>query len=83
MTYDINQERAPNQADAEPLGEAMIREARALGYTREIYVDDGNVTLNVLVKPDADLDGSFKAYCMGEYEYVRVNGRQALTIEEA
>lgn len=31
-------------------------------------------TLNILVKPDTDLDGPFKAWCRDEEAYIRVHG---------
>lgn len=52
------------------------------GYTREIIADSGlDYTLHLFVKPDADLDGSFKAYDADECEWVRVSGWN-FTIED-
>lgn len=44
------------------------------GYTEEVYMTGGGYDLNLLVKPDTDLDGSFKAWDMAEQEYIKVNG---------
>lgn len=52
------------------------------GYTREIIADSGmDYMLHLFVKPDADLDGSFKAYDADECEWVRVSGWN-FTIED-
>jgi hypothetical protein len=48
--------------------------ARAAGYTRAIVADSSHHTLNLLVKPDADLDGTFPAFCRDENEMLTVNG---------
>lgn len=77
MTYSasqLNQEWAPNQADAEPTMEEMTREAMAKGYTREVWAESDEYTLNLLVKPDADLDGAFRAFDIDESEFLKVNG---------
>jgi hypothetical protein len=71
---DINAEWAPNQADAEPTDHELIQQAQGRGYTRELWLSGGEYDLNVLVKPDADLDGAFRAFCLDECEYLRVNG---------
>jgi len=44
------------------------------GYTKEIHMSFGEYDLSLLVKPDEDLDGSFKAWDMAEQEYLTVNG---------
>jgi hypothetical protein len=44
------------------------------GYTKEIHMAGGEYDLSLLIKPDADLDGSFKAWDMDEQEYIKVNG---------
>jgi len=44
------------------------------GYTNEVYMEAGGYDLNLLVKPDADLDGTFKAWDMDEQAYIKVNG---------
>ena len=50
--------------------------AERQGFTREVLADapDGGILLHFLIKPDADLDGSFIAFCIDEMEYIRVNG---------
>lgn len=71
---NINAEWAPNQADAEPSDQEMIRKAIDKGYTREIWAEGDEHTLNLLIKPDADLDGRFRAFCLDETEWLMVNG---------
>ena len=45
------------------------------GYTREVIADNGRcLSLNLLIKPDTDLDGTFKAWDTDCQEYIRVNG---------
>lgn len=44
------------------------------GYTREVFATTGAIDLYLLIKPDADLDGTFRAWDMDEQEFVRVNG---------
>ncbi len=44
------------------------------GFTREIIATSSAYDLHLLVKPDADLDGSFTAFCTDEMEMIRVNG---------
>lgn len=63
-----------NQADSEPSQEDMIRAAQAKGYTRHVWAEGGEFTLDLLVKPDADLDGTFRAYDLDEEEWIKVNG---------
>ena len=45
------------------------------GYTREVmaYGSDGS-ELHLLIRPDADLDDTFKAWCCDECEWLRVHG---------
>ena len=44
------------------------------GYTVEINAACDAYDLALLVKPDVDLDGSFKAWDMDEREFILVNG---------
>jgi len=44
------------------------------GYTKEISGEYKGQSFFLLVQPDAQLDGSFRAWCMDLQEYVRVNG---------
>lgn len=44
------------------------------GYTRGIFASGGGYDLYLLVKPHADLDGSFKAWDTDAQEFIRVNG---------
>lgn len=81
-SHQINAEWAPNQQDAEPTDQEMIQKALAKGYTRRITADSSEYTLDLLVNPEADLDGRFKAFCMDELEWLKVNG-WLFTFEEA
>lgn len=71
---DINQEWAPNQADPEPSSEELTRAAMAKGYTRAIWAESDDYTLSLLVKPDADIEGTFRAWDQDESEWLKVNG---------
>ena len=44
------------------------------GYTVEINAACDRYDLALLVKPDVDLDGLFKAWDMDEQEYIMVSG---------
>lgn len=44
------------------------------GFTREVTADSDGHTLYLLVKPDTDFDGSFKAWNMDNQEFIKVNG---------
>lgn len=44
------------------------------GYTREILASCIDHDLYLLVKPDADLSGTFKAWDTDNQEFIRVNG---------
>ena len=44
------------------------------GYTQELLFENWSLDLNVLVRPDTDTDGEFKAWCMDEQEFIRVSG---------
>lgn len=48
--------------------------ARLAGFTRELLAEGGDYSLHLLVTPEADLDGSFKAFDCDECEMLRVNG---------
>jgi len=53
------------------------------GFTREIYAhcSNGLNDLYLMVQPNADLDGTFRAWDMDGQEFIRVNG-WLFTIEE-
>lgn len=51
-----------------------MKRAIAKGYTVEYYAEGGCESLHVMVKPDTNLDGSFKAYCLDTDEIIRING---------
>ena len=44
------------------------------GYTREVNADCIEHNLDLLIKPDTDLDGTFRAWDMHGQEFIRVNG---------
>jgi hypothetical protein len=44
------------------------------GYTKELFGTSDGPDLNILVRPDSDLDGSFVAWDMDGQEYIVVNG---------
>jgi hypothetical protein len=44
------------------------------GYTQEIIAESDAVTLYLLIRPDTDLDDTFKAWDTDEQEFIRVNG---------
>lgn len=70
----INSEWAPNQADQEPTDQNMRQAAMAKGYTQEVWAEGGDYSLPLLIKPDADLDGTFRAFDLDECEWINVNG---------
>lgn len=63
-----------NQADPEPSDQDLIQAAMAKGYTHHVSAESDEYTLDLLVKPDADMDGSFRAFDLGECEWLKVNG---------
>ena len=59
------------------------QEARAMGYTRKVYIEGGMEEGHFLVKPETDLDGIFKAYSLDwEPGYYMINSYNCF-IEEA
>lgn len=54
--------------------ERTEEQARAAGYTKHVQADCTSYTLDLLIKPHADLDERFRAYDLDEGEYVDVNG---------
>ena len=44
------------------------------GYTQELLCENWSLDLNLLVRPDTDTDGEFKAWCMVGQEFIRVSG---------
>lgn len=72
-----------NQADADhPSDQDMAQRAINRGYTRSIMGDCDECTLCLLVKPEADLDGRFRAWDLDENEWIFVNG-WLFTFEDA
>ena len=79
---NINAEWAPNQADPEPTDQQLIQAAMAKGYTREIWAEGGEHALNLLIRPEAYTDGTFRAFDLDECEWLKVNGWN-FSIEDA
>lgn len=48
--------------------------ATLAGYTQEIMCYTPHEDLHLLIKPDADLDDRFRAFCTDLQEYVFING---------
>lgn len=44
------------------------------GYTQEIEIEIGGITLNLLIKPETDIDGRFRAWDMDCQEFLNING---------
>ena len=50
------------------------QKARVNGFTQRVIADNETYTLELLIKPDTDLDGRFTAFDLDTSEYIRVNG---------
>lgn len=48
--------------------------AKLAGFTKEVFAESDEYDLYLLVKPDADLNGTFKAWDTDEQAFVSVNG---------
>ena len=60
-----------------------IRDHAALiGFTRLVFVSNGEYDLEVYVHPDTDFDGRFTAICALEGDTLRINGWQAYGVED-
>jgi hypothetical protein len=44
------------------------------GFTREVSAECDICSLSLLVKPETDLDGHFRAWNMDDQEFIRING---------
>ncbi len=44
------------------------------GYTKEVLAGSGFTDMHLLVRPDADLSGTFKAWSTDQQEWIRVHG---------
>lgn len=57
-------------------GQRMVADATAKqrGLTREILAEGGDYVLDLMVRPDADLDGTFEAYDLDEGDFITING---------
>lgn len=49
-------------------------EAIAKGFTQAFTAECDEYVLDILVKADTDLDGSFKAYDVDSQEFLKING---------
>ena len=47
----------------------------------EYMIETGGYDLHVSIKPDADLDGRFQAFCHDEQEIIAINGWLIESIE--
>lgn len=52
----------------------QLARLRAAGYTQAAIFEGGPYTLSLYVRPDCDLDGTFKAWGADEGEWLNVNG---------
>ena len=52
----------------------LMDEAEARGFTKRICTSTDFHNLDLMVRPDADLDGSFTAVCLDTGHTLRVNG---------
>lgn len=50
------------------------QQAEAQGFTRQVSLELGHYSLDVLVRPDVDFDDRFRAFCLAENEYLNING---------
>jgi hypothetical protein len=48
--------------------------ATARGFTRYILADSDQYSLYLLIRPDTDLDSTFRAYDTDEQDWIKVNG---------
>jgi hypothetical protein len=56
-------------------GQAMSDNTAILaGFTREVMANSDAGEMHIFIKPDADLDGRFKAYNADDCEWVVLNG---------
>ncbi len=44
------------------------------GFTKEVVIENESLTLFLLVRPETDLGGQFKAWDTDNQEFIRVNG---------
>lgn len=44
------------------------------GYTRQVLATSERYDLHLLIKPDTDLDDTFKAFCTDDQEMISING---------
>lgn len=70
----LNAEWAPNQADPDPTYDDFKADATAKGRTREVTCTSDEADFEGWIKPDADLDGTFRLTCSDTGEVFKLNG---------
>jgi hypothetical protein len=53
-----------------------------LDFTQEITLSSDCLDLNLLIREGTDLDDTFKAWCLDEKEFIKVNGWMFSIVEE-
>ena len=53
-----------------------------LDFTQEITLSSDCLDLNLLIREGTDLDDTFKAWCLDEKEFIKVNGWLFSIVEE-
>ena len=48
--------------------------ATLAGYTKEVHISNGSCDLFLLVKPNTEYEGTFRAWDMDNQEFISVNG---------
>ncbi|WP_375188451.1 hypothetical protein [Sphingobium yanoikuyae] len=48
--------------------------AKMTGYTRHVIADCTQYTMELLIRPDADLDGTVRAFDLDANSYLTLNG---------
>lgn len=57
-------------------------EAVTSGYTRAVQIEIGDNSLVALIRPDTDLDSTFKAFDTDNQEWLNVNGWLISDVED-
>lgn len=52
----------------------MLDDPRTAGYTCELWLSNEYSDLHVMVQPDIDIDGTFKAWCLDTERFLLVSG---------
>lgn len=48
--------------------------SKRIGYTEKLILENSEISLNLLVKPDTDIEGQFLAFCVDTGYIIRVRG---------